>query len=104
MTSINLTAVARETALERIGAESGATFFRWPTATAALDAERGVVLIATDSEPASDDWDAVCTLLELSGYHNGSDGLFSSDPGEPDWDAVSGVCTWSLSLPPTLEV
>jgi hypothetical protein len=102
MTSPNLTALARETALERMGAESGATWFRWPTATAMVDLDHGVILIATDPEPASDDWNAVVTLLELSGYHNGSDGPFATDPGEPGWDA--GVSTWSLSLGATLEL
>jgi hypothetical protein len=99
MTSPNITALARETALEHIGAESGATWFRWPTATAALDTNRGVLLIATDPEPAPDDWDAVCTLLELSGYHNGSSGPFTTDP---EWDA--DVCTWNLSLGAALEL
>jgi hypothetical protein len=87
----------------RILASRGATdsheWFRWPTATAVLDPARSVLLIATDPEPAPDDWDAVCTLLELSGYCNGTDGPFTTDPGEPDWDRQTGVCTWNLPLP-----
>lgn len=96
MTSPNLTALAREAALESIGAESGAAWFRWPTATAVADLDRGLVLIATDLEVAPDDWDAIVSLLELSGYHNGSDGPFTADPGEPA--EIMGTCTWSLSL------
>jgi len=97
MTSTNLTARAdvRTAVLASMGAADG-TWFRWPTATAVADLDRGVILISTDLEVAPDDMDAVCTLLELSGYHNGSDGPFTSDPGEPS--EVMGTCTWSLSL------
>lgn len=81
-------------ALMTLGATSDAQWFRFPTATAVLG--DGVLLIATDLEPAPDDWDAVCALLELAGFSNGTDG-FQSDPGEPVM--TQGLCLWQLEVP-----
>jgi hypothetical protein len=90
------TLAARSAVLTGMGARAGAEWFTWPTVSAVLDHEHMVVLIATDAEPSPDDWDAVCLLLHLSGFHNGSDGPFTSDPGEP---AQSGdTNTWQLQL------
>lgn len=104
MTSNDLTARAstRKAVLAAMGAADSGTMFNWPTATAVIQLERGMVLIATDLEVAPDDMDAVVTLLELSGYHNGTDGPFTSDPGEPA--EIMGTYTWSLSLGATLEL
>jgi hypothetical protein len=102
VTGTNFTdqAVLRREILTAMGATG--TLFAWPTATAMVDLERGQVGIVTDAEPAPDDFDALCTLLELSGYHNGSDGPFTSDPGEPA--EIMGACTWSLALGAILEL
>jgi hypothetical protein len=91
MTSIHRTAL-----LATMGAADGAQWFTWPTATAVLDTARGVILVATDPEPAPDDWDAVCLLLELAGYDNGTGGPFSTDPGEPE--CSQALSTWRLEL------
>lgn len=104
MTSTNLTGqiTTRAAILAHMGASGTGTMFTWPTATAMVDLDHGVILIATDLEPAPDDWDAVCTLLELSGYQNGTAGPFTSDPGEPA--EIMGTFTWSLSLGAALEL
>lgn len=80
-------------ALMTLGATSNAQWFRFPTATAVLG--DGVLLIATDLEPAPDDWDAVCALLELAGYDSG--GHWAADPGEPVM--TQGLCLWQLEIP-----
>lgn len=98
MTSTNPTdrASIRAAVLEHMGAADTGTMFNWPTATALVDLDRGVILLASDPEPATDDWDAIVALLELSGYRNGTDGPFPADPGEPA--EIMGTLTWNLSL------
>lgn len=86
---------ARLAALAALGAPEGAQWFTWPTASAVLDSARGVLLIATDFEPAPDDWDSVCALLELAGYDSG--GPMAADPGEPVM--TQGLCLWQLEVP-----
>jgi hypothetical protein len=93
---------ARAAVLVQMGAAASGSIFQWPTITAVLD--HGALLIASDREPAPDDMDALVTLLELSGYDNGSGGPFATDPGEPELDALTGVCTWNLALTPGTEV
>ena len=96
VTSLDFTAsqAARKATLEALGAAEGGTWMTWPTATALVDLDHGVVLIATELEPSPEDWESVCNLLELAGYDSG--GRWAADPGEPR--ELAGLATWSLSL------
>jgi hypothetical protein len=98
MTSSQFTALAdaRTAVLTQMGAPEGAEMFAWPTATAALDRTQGALYIATEPEPSPDCWDAVCTLLQLVQFDNGTGGPFACDPGEPA--DIMGLATWALSL------
>ena len=63
------------------------------------EAPKSLVLVIDDDESIRT---ALAELLELSGYHNGTDGMFTSDPGEPS--EMMGTYTWNLSLGATLEL
>jgi len=94
MTSPNITALARESALDRMGANGIRHPF--PTADVVIDPERAVFIVC-DLEPSDTDWSAVCDLLSRAGYDNGAF-PWSADPGEPEFDAKTGTCTWKLAL------
>lgn len=98
MTSTNPTdrASLRSAVLAHMGASGAGTMLTWPTATAQVDLDRGMILIAADLEVAPDDMEAITALLELAGYDNGTDGPFPADPGEPN--EIMGALTWNLSL------
>lgn len=93
-TSLRLAVLASQ------GAPEGAEWFAWPTASAALDRAQGALFIACDPEPSPDDWDALCTLIELAGFQNGTD-RFPCDPGEPT--EILGLCAWTLALGATVS-
>jgi hypothetical protein len=98
VTNTDFTAQAslRKAVLDTMSAAEGGTLMTWPTATALVDLERGVILIVTELDPSPEDWESVCNLLKLAGYDNGTDGPWRTDPGEPV--EAMGLATWNLSV------
>lgn len=98
VTTTEFTAQAhtRKAVLTALDAAEGGTMFAWPTASAVLDLDRGVLLIAAEADLAPDDWDSVVSLIHLAGFDNGTDGPFTDDPGEAT--EIMGLHVWSLAL------
>lgn len=87
--------------LEHMGAFcSDVIPYGYATADAVIDPCRGVLFIVCDQEVDPGDWAAVCGLISMVGWDNGSGGSYPQDPGEPLLDELSRVCTWRLEWAP----
>ena len=83
--------------LKRMGVRQGDRFtlYQYPTATAVINPERGVLFIAVDPDPDPADWAAICGLIRAVGFTDGRV-PHRRDPGEPDQDPLTGVFSWRL--------
>lgn len=83
-------------ALGRMGMTPGTgVWYGYPTADAVVDTLKGVLFIAVDMDPDPADWVAICRLITMTGYDNGT-WPHSDDPGVPGFDVLTAVNVWRL--------